>query len=357
MKIKDIQMTDKIKNKIKIGNKEEDARYYQVLAYLIFGHLEESVFKDLAGYEVPANTFTFAANVGDFLFKKDTSYDVIKAGESDTSDERSNRNDEVEKKVDQIKKYFEIWKQNPDKQENLRSYVETKKANIDIPSGWEKCNKTDLKIVEQCKNEEEIREQVTKQMIVYRKYSDNERFCSSQRMTWSVLQSATNKYFEIWKNKEEYQECDIEDIIKNLNSICGSDKCNQLKEIISQWNNEIKGVSSMQSEGIVTIVENSIKENKQVIFSGAPGTGKTYSVRKYVKDATDNDESRYKFVQFHPSYDYSDFVEGLRPVVLKGQTEPTFVRMDGVFKAFCRHIVEENDKIVEENDKKRTIIL
>ena len=86
------------------------------------------------------------------------------------------------------------------------------------------------------------------------------------------------------------------------------------------------------------IVEDALEANKQVIFTGAPGTGKTYSVRKYVeemckdKENGEVDKNQFKFVQFHPSYDYSDFVEGLRPVVVVGQTESTFVRLDGVFK-------------------------
>ena len=86
---------------------------------------------------------------------------------------------------------------------------------------------------------------------------------------------------------------------------------------------------------------------KQIIFNGAPGTGKTFGVKKYAIDATQGDETRWKIIQFHPSYDYTDFVEGIRPISTNEEEKEkmSFVKIDGEFKRFCRVIV--NDRIKE----------
>ena len=103
------------------------------------------------------------------------------------------------------------------------------------------------------------------------------------------------------------------------------------------------------------IINNIISVNKQVIFTGAPGTGKTWLVKSYVEKQKKEKEADYKFVQFHSSYDYTDFVEGLRPVPDKNGGN-MFVRMAGVFKSFCRHIVEENLKMINEKLSKSMTI-
>ena len=121
---------------------------------------------------------------------------------------------------------------------------------------------------------------------------------------------------------------------------------------INGGNNKMSAKDTNPNFEINEYIGKKIDAHKQIIFTGAPGTGKTYSVREYVKNATQKDESRYKFVQFHSSYDYTDFVEGIRPVP-KGNGgkddsgENMFVRMDGTFKAFCRKIVEENIKTLK----------
>lgn len=88
-----------------------------------------------------------------------------------------------------------------------------------------------------------------------------------------------------------------------------------------------------------------LESSKNIILRGAPGTGKTYLSKQIAasiitdnkvidfKNLTAEQKRQVEFVQFHPSYDYTDFVEGLRPSLgIDGKME--FVLKDGIFKSF-----------------------
>lgn len=78
-----------------------------------------------------------------------------------------------------------------------------------------------------------------------------------------------------------------------------------------------------------------LAEAHNLVLTGAPGTGKTYMAQAIAEEMG----AVTKFVQFHPSYDYTDFVEGLRPIE-KGEGQLGFERKDGVFKEFCREAIK-----------------
>ena len=82
-----------------------------------------------------------------------------------------------------------------------------------------------------------------------------------------------------------------------------------------------------------------LKKSKNLILRGAPGTGKTYLAKEIAMELTGDNEDQIGFVQFHPSYDYTDFVEGLRPVS-NGDGAIEFKLQDGIFKDFCQKAKE-----------------
>ena len=137
----------------------------------------------------------------------------------------------------------------------------------------------------------------------------------------------------------------------------------QAEEILKTISNQMTDYEKKLDE-----IKNNLLVNYNVILTGAPGTGKTFmaktvaarlildrEINDYDKDLTEEEKKQVKlqtgFVQFHPSYDYTDFVEGLRPTDKDGNGNVGFERKDGVFKEFCERALENLVETPLNNDE------
>lgn len=84
--------------------------------------------------------------------------------------------------------------------------------------------------------------------------------------------------------------------------------------------------------------------NPNVILYGPPGTGKTFSAKNSLDFVCQGDSSRYEILQFHPSFTYEDFIEGIKPKGVAKDGNIRFELVNGVFKNFCIKAKEQPNK-------------
>lgn len=198
------------------------------------------------------------------------------------------------------------------------------------------------------------------------KFDDNEVFYEDLRdgcECWGqrIMVDQWHFYLEPTRVSTEDLKKNITSGVSSMSLIGVTEKFakDKIKELKEQY--KMKYENIINSSKLLTF-------NYNLILTGAPGTGKTYLAKQIAqqmifgeikKKMSPDEEKQFNeqcgFVQFHPSYDYTDFVEGLRPVKsIKDDIKNIgFERKDGAFKAFCKKAldstlpVEQNEKNIE----------
>lgn len=85
-----------------------------------------------------------------------------------------------------------------------------------------------------------------------------------------------------------------------------------------------------------------IRDKRQAIFHGPPGTGKTYIAQALAGWLSGGGDG-VELVQFHPSYAYEDFVEGYRPQITD-EGRSGFRLKDGPLKRIAQRAAENPDR-------------
>lgn len=139
---------------------------------------------------------------------------------------------------------------------------------------------------------------------------------------------------------------------KNLDELGLFDNLENITEnLMAFWESFNRQIIEYQNMQRIKPYVKLLETNKNLILTGAPGTGKTYLAKQIAKQIGESE-----FVQFHPSYDYTDFVEGLRPLKKDGG-EIGFELKDGIFKSFCKKALQnliDSGKSEEELNAQQT---
>jgi 5-methylcytosine-specific restriction protein B len=140
-----------------------------------------------------------------------------------------------------------------------------------------------------------------------------------------------NNQGSLFKLTEEEYEI-IRDIIDEKNTVSVQPKQGQLGNPLTKYKFSEDADKPFINEGDFLQAVTLLKRKKNIILQGPPGVGKTFIARKLAYELMEEiRDINIEMVQFHQSYSYEDFIQGLRPLQKGG-----FELKDGIFYSFCK---------------------
>ena len=145
-----------------------------------------------------------------------------------------------------------------------------------------------------------------------------------------------------WLSTDQFQDpsfsflTDLQGIILNRLSV---KKYSQIRQVYSSKTN-VKLPSLIPkpltySQEKLELAAKKVFKNKNIILYGVSGTGKTYTAKYCYQGFLKKYKSSVKFVTFHQSFAYEEFVEGIKPVTDE-LGDVSYKVVDGVFKGICK---------------------
>lgn len=147
------------------------------------------------------------------------------------------------------------------------------------------------------------------------KLSENTCACySSFALTNRTL--ATLKGFDTFDIYDISEPSELDAIITQLkgdSEYCSLDKNHNQRNALRYYSDYLKSLDLTDAPIESTQVQSSIHSH-QVIYFGAPGTGKSYTVKVKLREAHEAKENIFRTI-FHPDSDYASFVGCYKPVM------------------------------------------
>lgn len=101
-----------------------------------------------------------------------------------------------------------------------------------------------------------------------------------------------------------------------------------------------------EDDNIFKVVQQLLtRGTKGLLFSGPPGTSKTWYALKIALKLIDGEENQLERIQFHPAYTYEDFIEGMISTGSVAGNEPMFQPKDKVFLTLCTKARVDSDNL------------